>query len=238
MKHFFQNPEIGGQDGRARFQHCFIRPLKVRANQPCRDETMLQMPIQQGCNFPKGGTCFVALPTSAHPFCYSFIWLLPIRGNFTSKALENYFMIRIVITTCCGLQLHSQDVLSIATLLQGLLNSSATFKCDVRQFASELAVEKQLYISNLPYQVCSRHENPGDVSVEKDTALAWFMPTKTATQRITLDHSLLNLCGSPRCLSMQGYNNPMAAAKAKQNAKGTAKDLHNLSFVMAFPYLQ
>lgn len=49
------------------------------------------------------------------------------------------------------------------------------------------------------------------ITIEKDTALAWFIPTKTATHRITLDHSLLNLCGSPRCRSMQGYNNPITA---------------------------
>lgn len=49
----------------------------------------------------------------------------------------------------------------------------------------------------------------------KDTALAWLMPTKTATQRITLDHSRLNLCGSPRRLSMQGYNSPIIAAGGK-----------------------
>lgn len=39
------------------------------------------------------------------------------------------------------------------------------------------------------------------------------MPTNTATQRITLDHSLLNLCGSPRRWSMQGYKSPMKAAE-------------------------
>lgn len=45
----------------------------------------------------------------------------------------------------------------------------------------------------------------------KDTALAWLMPTKTATQRMTLDHSLLNLWGSPRRWSMQGYSSPITA---------------------------
>lgn len=49
----------------------------------------------------------------------------------------------------------------------------------------------------------------------KDTALAWLMPTNTATQRITLDHSLLNLCGSPRRRSMQGYKSPMMAVEEK-----------------------
>lgn len=49
----------------------------------------------------------------------------------------------------------------------------------------------------------------------EDTALAWLMPTNTATQRITLDHSLLNLCGSPRRRSMQGYKSPMTAAEGK-----------------------
>lgn len=47
----------------------------------------------------------------------------------------------------------------------------------------------------------------------KDTALAWLMPTNTATQRITLDHSRLNLCGSPRRRSMQGYSRPIIAAR-------------------------
>lgn len=50
---------------------------------------------------------------------------------------------------------------------------------------------------------------------EKDTALAWFMPTKTATQRITLDHSLLSLCGSPRRWSIQGYSKPINAEKTR-----------------------
>lgn len=45
----------------------------------------------------------------------------------------------------------------------------------------------------------------------KDTALAWLMPTKTAMQRITLAHSRLNLCGSPRWWSKQGYKRPTTA---------------------------
>lgn len=47
----------------------------------------------------------------------------------------------------------------------------------------------------------------------KDTALAWLMPTKTAMQRMTLAHSRLNLWGSPRWLSMQGYSRPTTAAR-------------------------
>lgn len=50
----------------------------------------------------------------------------------------------------------------------------------------------------------------------KDTALAWLMPTNTATQRITLDHSRLNLCGSPSRLSMHGYNRPISAEETKR----------------------
>lgn len=47
----------------------------------------------------------------------------------------------------------------------------------------------------------------------KDTALAWLMPTNTAMHLMTLAHSLLNLWGSPRWLSMQGYSRPTTAAE-------------------------
>lgn len=46
---------------------------------------------------------------------------------------------------------------------------------------------------------------------EKDTALAWLMPTNTATQRITLDHSRFSLWGSPKSLSIHGYSRPIKA---------------------------
>lgn len=52
----------------------------------------------------------------------------------------------------------------------------------------------------------------------KDTALAWFMPTNTATQRMTLDHSLFSLCGSPRWLSIHGYSKPINAEQTTANA--------------------
>lgn len=39
------------------------------------------------------------------------------------------------------------------------------------------------------------------------------MPTNTAMQRMTLAHSRLNLWGSPRWLSMQGYSSPTTAAR-------------------------
>lgn len=45
----------------------------------------------------------------------------------------------------------------------------------------------------------------------KDTTLAWLMPTNTATHLMTLAHSLLNLCGSPKWLSRQGYRRPTTA---------------------------
>ena len=49
---------------------------------------------------------------------------------------------------------------------------------------------------------------------KKDTALAWLMPTKTATQRMTLDHSPLWLdTVSPRRRSQNGYNKPIATEK-------------------------
>lgn len=66
----------------------------------------------------------------------------------------------------------------------------------------------------------------------KDTALAWLIPTNTATQRITLDHSRLNLCGSPRRLSMQGYNSPIIAARGEKRKKNTVrKDKGNYASV-------
>lgn len=78
----------------------------------------------------------------------------------------------------------------------------------------------------------------------EDTALAWFIPTKTATHRITLDHSLLNLCGSPRCLSMHGYNNPIAAVKTGKR-KGTEvkalavlKTIYALSIIVTSKHLK
>lgn len=57
---------------------------------------------------------------------------------------------------------------------------------------------------------------------EKDTALAWFMPTKTATQRMTLDHSLLSLWGSPRRRSIQGYSKPISAEQTRMTVNHTA----------------
>lgn len=48
------------------------------------------------------------------------------------------------------------------------------------------------------------------------------MPTKTATQRMTLAHSLLNLWGSPRWLSMQGYSRPTTAGKTRGNHRQRA----------------
>lgn len=50
----------------------------------------------------------------------------------------------------------------------------------------------------------------------KDTTLAWLMPTNTAMHLITLAHSLLNLCGSPKWLSRQGYSRPTTAEEQKQ----------------------
>lgn len=47
----------------------------------------------------------------------------------------------------------------------------------------------------------------------KDTTLAWLMPTNTAMHLITLAHSLLNLCGSPKWLSRQGYSRPTTAVE-------------------------
>lgn len=60
---------------------------------------------------------------------------------------------------------------------------------------------------------------------QKDTALAWLIPTNTATHRITLDHSRLNLWGSPSLLSMQGYSTPIMAVEDKttQNAGNKAE---------------
>ena len=54
-----------------------------------------------------------------------------------------------------------------------------------------------------------------DAGVGEDTALAWLMPTNTAMQRITLAHSLLNLCGSPSWLSKHGYNRPTTAGETE-----------------------
>lgn len=50
----------------------------------------------------------------------------------------------------------------------------------------------------------------------KDTTLAWLMPTNTATHLMTLAHSLLNLCGSPKWLSRQGYRRPTTAEREEQ----------------------
>ncbi len=62
------------------------------------------------------------------------------------------------------------------------------------------------------------HTGNGFMSVTgKDTALAWLMPTKTAMQRITLAHSRLNLCGSPRWWSKQGYKRPTTAEERKKH---------------------
>lgn len=47
----------------------------------------------------------------------------------------------------------------------------------------------------------------------EDTTLAWLMPTNTAMHLMTLAHSLLNLWGSPRWLSRQGYSRPTTAAR-------------------------
>lgn len=59
------------------------------------------------------------------------------------------------------------------------------------------------------------------VGFGKDTALAWLMPTNTAMQRMTLAHSRLNLCGSPRWLSRYGYNKPTTAAETKRQNVST-----------------
>lgn len=74
-----------------------------------------------------------------------------------------------------------------------------------------------------PYVVTTGRSNtepePRHGAPQKDTALAWLMPTKTATQRMTLAHSLLNLWGSPRWLSMQGYSRPTTAVKTKERGQ-------------------
>lgn len=45
------------------------------------------------------------------------------------------------------------------------------------------------------------------------------MPTKTATQRITLDHSRFSLWGSPNRLSIHGYSNPIRAERERKVEK-------------------
>lgn len=49
------------------------------------------------------------------------------------------------------------------------------------------------------------------------------MPTKTAMHLITLAHSLLNLCGSPKWLSRQGYSRPTTAAKKHKISRNSVK---------------
>ena len=48
---------------------------------------------------------------------------------------------------------------------------------------------------------------------EKDTALAWFIPTNTATHLMTELHSLLQHSSSPSFSSKQGYSSPITAEK-------------------------
>ena len=67
----------------------------------------------------------------------------------------------------------------------------------------------------------------------KDTALAWLMPTNTATQRITLDHSRLYLSGSSRWLSRMGYISPTNTENNQNNMTLCSHNQPNMTWMFS-----